>query len=422
MGSIEKRNDKIANINYYNMSLYDIGSYICPTKRAVDLKDFMLSGTECHRYYEILRKSITSAFGQMPVFIIHHKTNISSVSWNFLNSEGLGEISSGSVCYVGGRDQTYIYEPFLGMSEGRIVDILRKLAKKMDFEITSHYDNIIRGFIEILKLTDQSVSLSSFEMLCSVRTIKEFHDKLLSLSDRRQAEMIFNSFGLDKESRLEQLYILRSVIRGFIYEMAQSGWQNIFSCDKTPVNLISAVKQSGSNTFVCLCVEDIYSEVFFTYLAEEFKAMKDLSFFLIFDNIRFTDENLLNYLAHPGVNSHIGIISENLPASIRTTQDGVGFAELAERAGSIVILKHRTASAAQAFSEVIGNYDELQEQVSQGKSKENTAILSSVNQSGVQYNLINRFRVMPEHILSMAGDEVCVFDADSDSINYITIT
>ena len=33
MGSIEKRNEKIANINYYNMSLYDIGSYICPKNK-----------------------------------------------------------------------------------------------------------------------------------------------------------------------------------------------------------------------------------------------------------------------------------------------------------------------------------------------------------------------------------------------------
>lgn len=416
-GRLDNKNDVNANIlklkDKPDANLQMIYSLLCQGDTIEYLQNFLLSGSYVQENYEVLKHYISFAMGKCPILVFHHKTPIRDkiIAWHSEQNTFFPLFCNDA--------KTAVFEPFLSMRSEQIVNVLYRIAKRMEFQVTSHYNTIVRAHLKILELAGEQVCLSGLYKLCKIESIRDFYAYVRSLKSPVIAEQVLSSMGLDKEGHMEQYQLFRNVILSMAYELEQSGWSSDANAER--VNCLTIKKYESQPAPILLCsIEDTCSRVFFTYLAEEMKGMSDHDFVLILDNIRFDDEDFLQYLMHPGTNCRYGIIGENLPAMVVVKQENA-FAQLAEHIDIFLLLKHRTAEATKPFSELIGNFDAMLLHTTRGNSQDNTAIIKRNLQESNQVIVQNRYRIMPEYLINLDYRTVCVFDTGTNEIHFMTL-
>lgn len=412
--SVDRINQNSAQITNRKMSVNKIADFMFQDEQVAYLPNFFMSGSYVSDNYDLLDRYFQLAYGKCPIFVFHHNTEI--IDRLERKYGKVGENSNTNFYKLGENDSHYIYEPFSGMGDEQIVTVVHRLAKKLGYDVNSHFDSIIRCHLSIIRFINKPVNLSTLYMICKVRSLKDFHDYIVSQPDKTKGEKLFAALGLDKESRMEQYQLFRNVIITFAYEVEQSGWR--YDSKAQRVNCLSTLNENKKNPILAFAINDTYSELFFNYLVDELRRFYRIPFVLILDNIKLEDKFFCEYVLHSNAESHIGLISENLPSYIKDEKYFVG---IAEKCDFFMIFKHRTSSSAKSFSDLLGNYDMIMEQKTRGESQENFALIRKNIQTSSQQSINNRYRVMPEVIINLADNELCLFDAEENQIHFITI-
>lgn len=394
------------NQPFFRLGFDKIGEHLLSGREEL-LKNFMMSGSEISNYYQVLGQYMHCAINRQPIIIIHHHREIEHFMLDMINNVSLSVPS-----FIVGDNRDYYYEPLLDMSDDECVFVLHRLAVHCGYVVNSVFDVIAYGMLNLIHISGERTSLTTLNKICRISSIKEFFQHVSSLPNPQKCNQIIATFSLDKDSHLEQYQIFRNLIRRFAMEMKQSGWKDS-EVDSHAVNSRMLIANNG---IMIYAVEDTYSELFFDYLSIELCAFRMKPALLILDNILIRDYNFIKYLLHPGANFSIGLIADDLPSYI-IEQDNIGFNQLAERTEVILLTKHRIAPTAKAFSEVFGNFDELMEQKTSGTSREAWRLFATPTESdGTSTSIQNRYRVMPERLISMPQDSIVIFNTETNQL------
>lgn len=199
----------------------------------------------------------------------------------FFQAMGMVSLNgSGRYCKINREHQDF--EPFLGMTDMQVSKTLKVLARKLEYTLTPKFEKTINAHLEILKYLKMPVSLSGFFYLCSFRDIEEFHTNVFNLPcDEKLSRRIWNDLGVDDEDNNSQFELFRTVIRELAAEAIENGWN---SANVGKMNCLQAMRNGSA---LMLSINNMQSDIFFTYLAEELKAgIEGRECLLLLDNIK----------------------------------------------------------------------------------------------------------------------------------------
>lgn len=407
------RNMQLANVFSNSGQLEQIGGYLCAGGK---LLDFMISGgTEAEERYLPVYPVLDFIIGKMPVVVLHtnhiYMEEMVSEVWYAMRDMEEDFISPLWVC----NNDTPCFEPFYGMADMLVIAVLRQLAVKLNYIVTPRFERTVRAHLSILKELEIPNSLSGLYYLCQFYDIGEFHENVMALPcGETKARRIWADLGVDDESGNGQFDLFRAVIHNLAHDAGQSGWKSDRTvCD---CNCLQAIEKNGA---IVLSVNDMYSNLLLAYLTEELKVHTHTPFFLLIDGVKFSDENMLEYLCAQNTGCRLGIISENAVDQIGSDEDA--FFRLAERMNCFIFFKHNTGKTAAVISEVFGKYDYMKAEASQGVSRGIFSIIPRDRHEDIRYTTENRYRVMPEEILGLGSSQAIIFDTDIDQIIYFNM-
>lgn len=309
-----------------------------------------------------------------------------------------------------GAETILEFEPFYGMTDIQVITAVRQLAAALDYTVMPKLEQIVRAHMQILKELDMSVSLTGFCYLNMYTDMEEFYDNIMALPcGEKKAVRIWADLGIDDTSENNQFYLFRSVIDNFAQEMQESGWERTGDADDH--NCLLAIRHNESIT---LHINEMRSNLLFTYLAEELKACGNREYTLLIDDLKINSENFLSYLCTVKENCHIGIASKNVVSQIEKDY----FTGLCEKMECFVLFKHSTAKTAEIFAELIGCSDKIKVEATQKYTRRTLDLFYHDRQDDLRYFTENRYRVMPENIMELGLEQAIIFDTVIDEIIY----
>lgn len=358
--------------------------------------------------YEPLSSFLETVIGRIPTVIIHNQnTYIEAIAgqvWQKLRSE-----NRCTSAFVAANKTSPVYEPFLGMSDIHVISCMRQLASKLGYTPEPAFEKVIRAHLTILKELRIPTSLSGLYYLCQFTDMEEFHGNVMKLPcGEMKARIIWADMGADGDGPGNQLDLFRAVIGNLAGEAEQSAWEN-----GQRVAQVSCVRAIKNNATLALSVNDMYSDVLLTYLLEEIKGISPLPFILIIDGVHIND-CVFEYLRSAGTGCYCGIVAEN--AVELTGGDADIFSRLAERMDCFVLFKHSTGKTASVLSEIMGRYESVKAERSQGMNRGFMRILPQGQHDDVRYSTENRCRVRPEEITGLRPGQAIVFDTYTDQV------
>lgn len=376
------RNKQLPNI-YDRGTMADIVKYFYQDG---ELLNFMISGfadkkmPECYELFDEVREY---AIAQYPVLTLYRDNS---------------------------QENILEFEPFYGMTDIQIITSVRQLAIALDYTVMPKLERVIRAHMQILKELDMSVTLTGFCYLNTYTDIEEFHDNIMALPcGEKKAAGIWADLGVDDTSDNNQFDLFRSVIDNFAQEMQENGWNRVGEADDH--NCLMAIKHKESIT---LYINEIHSDLLFTYLAEELKACGNREYALLIDDLQINSENFISYLCTVKENCHIGITSKNIVSQLGKDN----FLELCEKMDNFVFFKHGTAKTAEIFAELMGCSDYMKVETSQKYTRRAFDLFYHDRQDDIRYSTENRYRVMPEDIMELGLEQAIIFDTVIDEIIY----
>lgn len=371
-------------------------------------QNFAISGgSRGGERYQPLLNVFSSAYGRMPIIMMHSGSGNQWMERTFF--QAMGMVSQNvSDKYFNINPEHPEFEPFLGMTDMQVSKTLKVLARKLEYTLTPKFEKTLNAHLEILKYLKMPVSLSGFFYLCSFRDMEEFHANVFNLPcDEKILRRIWNDLGADDEDSNSQFELFRTVIQELAAEAIESGWN---SNNVGKMNCIQAVKNGIS---MMISLNNMQSDILFTYLAEELKAaIGERECLLILDNIKIVDEDFLGLLERINGKCYCGLVSDNIVNMIGEDH----FVEIMEKMQCLVLFKHNTEPVADSFSKLIGNYECTKIQTSQGTNQEYFGILPRGRHQEISYSTETRYRVMPQQIIDQSDGQAIVFNTVTNEI------
>lgn len=397
-------NQALANIYTSRGRLDEMGAFLC--KDGVSANFIISGGSDDDERYQPLYQYLDAFVGTCPMIILHnsdiHMEAMVGQSWEY------AKVGAERPLWMVDKRRTD-FEPFLGMTPAQIFGALRQLAVKLQYTITPRFERVVRAHIRILELLDIPVSLTGFRYLCNFTDMGEFNDNVLSLPrSEQEARRIWADLGADSEDSNSQFDLFRTIISHLAEEAGHSGWEDNNSI--ASLNILAALQQ---NATLLLSVNDLYADLLMPYLVEELKTA-DRPFILLVDNLSLRDENMKEYLRHPGPNCTCGIIAENVVESIGGEE--ADFLRFTERMNCFLFFKHSTGKTAQTLSEIMGRFEYTRMDVAEGTNRGFFSFLPRDKHQDVHYTTENRYRIMPEEITGLRPGQAIVFETGSDQI------
>lgn len=398
---VDSTNLRISNNFMSGGKLERIAAYLCPQGNP---SNFIISGGMCgDEKYQSIYPILDNMMGKYPIIVLHNNDRYMEKMliqlWKNRENE--------KIPYWLVNQSINKFEPFYGMAEMQIITIFRQLARKLDYKITPKFEKVIRAHIFILKQLKIAVSLSGFYYLCSFLDMGEFHDNIMQLScDEKTAQRIWTDMGVNEEDN--QFDLFRTVVNNLAFDASYNGWNPDNSIDE--INCIQAIK---NNAVLSIAINDMHTNLLFSYFLEEFRANR-YPFILILDGIKITDQQFVEYLINGNSGCFCGILTPNIAELFEDNENK--FSQLMERINCFVIFKHSTGRAATIISEILGKYDYIKVEKSEGEGKKFFDFLPNSTHKDTRYTMENRYRVMPEEITSLKPKQAIIFDTLSDQI------
>lgn len=403
---IEKYNQRLSNIRYDKGRLDGVGWYLCPNGEP---RNFLISGgSQPDERYEPLVPFFESLIGRVPIVVVHNQNSYIEAIVNQLWRQATSNGAAGGPLVIANA-QNPVYEPFFGMSDIRVVACLRQLAMKLGYTVLPAFEKVARAHLAVLRELHIPNSLSGLYYLCQFSDMGQFHRNIMALPcGQAKANIIWADMDTGSDSAGGQLDLFRSVVLNLAGEAMQSGWK-----DDRQVAQVTGVRAIENNATLTLSVNDMNCDIFLSYLVEELKENNRSPYVLIIDGVHINDR-MFDYLRTAGMGCRCGIVAEN--AIELTGGDTESFLRLAEKMGCFVLFKHSTGKTASVLSEVMGRYDSMKRETSQGSNRGLFKILPQGRHDDVRYSTENRYRVMPEEITGLGPGQAIVFDTQTDQI------
>ena len=400
-----KRNQSLSNVRFDKGALDGLGWYLCPNGSP---RDFIISGgAQPDERYEPLFSFFTMVLGRLPTIVIHNRNSyleaIVNQAWQQVTANN-GNVNP----LVYANTSNPIYEPFYGFSDIQVITCLRQLTTKLGYTAAPTFEKVVRAHLAILKELHIPTSLSGLYYLCQFTDMGEFYRNIMALPcGEVRAKSIWADLGTNPEDSSGQFDLFRAVINNLAGEAEQSNWNT--SRSVAQVNSLRAIQQ---NATLVLSVNDMYSDLFLTYLVEELRSNHS-PFILIIDGVRINDR-VFDYLRTSGSGCYCGIVAENAVELVGG--DAETFSRLAEKMDCFIFFKHATGKTASILSEVIGKYDRVKAETSRGTNRGFFHILPQGTHDDVRYSTENRYRVMPEEITGLYPGQAIIFDTPTDRV------
>ena len=400
----QQDNQQAANIWTDQGPLEGLSSYICPGGKP---KNFIISGVSSSCPFLPLGPLLQGLLGHVPIILLHNNdqdlARFAAACWE-------NTVPPSAVpLWVVGRSSP-LYEPFLGMSDDQLCRVLRDMARILGYTAAPSFDRVARSHLRVLRQLGIPNSLSGLHYLCRFQDLGELHDNVLALPcGTPEAQRIWAGMGADVESGESQFDLLRSVVNSFAGEIAGSGYDP--DNQISSVNILSAM-QTGA--MLVLDVNEHGGELVLPYLAEELKLCSSCAFLLVIDGIDL-DDSLSDFLCSQGNNCVFGILGGNVAGMAGSREQ---FLRLASQAELLISYKHGIAGTAQTISEALGRFDFVRVDRSSGRGRSAFSFLPRDVHQGESVVTENRYRVMPEEIQRLTGDQAIVLDVETDRIIY----
>lgn len=400
---VQKDNLRMSNVFYEHGSVDSISSYLYPN--GVPSNFILSGGIYADDRYAPLYQVFDCSIGKLPIIVLHsgdiHIEAIASDSWSAVGSPVPLWIANQSMP---------LFEPLYGLSYTQVVTTFRKLATLLNYGVTPRFERVVYAHLQILQKLGIPTSLSGFHYLCQFQDMGEFYQNIMDLPcDEQVSRRIWVDLGADDESSNGQFDLFRAVVNNLAHDMEQSGWTPDNSVSN--INCLEAIRQDA---VMLLSVNDMYTDLLLAYLTEELKAHGNKPFILLVDGIKIKDEGFHGFLCSPNTGAYVGIIGENAVEQVNINGDG--FRKLSERMNCMVFFKHSTGKTAEIISEAIGKFDYEKVERSYGTHRGFFNLLPKDKHDDIRFSMENRFRVMPEEIISLSPGQAIVFDTVSDQV------
>ena len=404
--ALTRGNDRLSNVSAARGSDDALCELLFPNGIPAD---FIISGgvTEGDRYRSI-PAVLARLVGRLPVIVLHGGSPFTEELAN--RAIGYMPPERRVPLWITNRKETNL-EPFLGMEPNEVVMACRQMAELLNYTVTARFERIIRAYLDILRLIRVPVSLSGLSYLCGITDIGEFHDNIMELPcNRREQERIWAELGLEDDAGYEQHAQFRTLIANLSAEAERCGWN-----PDRQVGFANCIRAIDNHAVLTVNVFESGYGLMLRYLARELSTQSNRAFFLLIDNVRLQDEELLKLLCSPGKNFCVGIIAGD---AVHLLGSEELFFRLAERMHCFVLYKHRVARTAQTLSELVGKYEKTKTDYSEGRGRGFGRLLPDNVHRDVRYSTENSFRIMPEEFTALGEGQAILFDTQMDRIIY----
>lgn len=407
---IQGANKELSNVYTMRGSTEALSEYLFSENGM--LQNFIISGgNDPMERYDPIYPFLEEIIGRLPVIVLHARDNImESLAYNccydIVNSNGT--VENMPVCVINQSNRNF--EPFYGMTDMQTVTVCRQLAVKLGYTVTPRFDRVVRAHMAILTQLKIPISLSGFYYLCQFHDMGEFFDNILALPcGEMSARRLWADLGVEDSPVNNQFDLFRVVINNLAQDAEQSGWNPNNYIGET--NCITAIE---NNVMLLMAINNMYTDLLLTYITAELKSAHRQDFMLLIDGITFKDESLSEYLLMRRQGCCFGIVAENV-IDLFGGNENVFF-RIAEKTNCFILFKHGTGKNAEFLSEVIGRFDAVKVESSNGTSYGMFGIFPNSYSQSIEYHTENRYRVMPEEIISLYPGQAIIFDTVTDRI------
>lgn len=374
------------------------------------VRNFAISGQGNKEH--MIAHVLGAVAGRMPVVVLHNNNNgmmaeIASVWTQEFGSLDYAEDGPLWSCSTGQ------FEPFLGMEEQDIVQILKNLTDVAGYTATASFERVVKAHLSILRHMGCAYSLSGLHYLCGFEDLEEFQSNILALDcSPMEKNRIIANLGLSSEKDREQFEQFRSMIFRMAYEAGKSGWNP--DGEVGSMSITTALKNRAMMT---ISVSATKSPFLLAYLGQELQLHSDEQCLLLIDDIYLEHSGILSVLRETGYDFRFGILSSNILEMI--SKDTAEAQRFCENFDLIVLLRHNVATTADALSVLLGNEEITKESQTSGSGKEFFAWLPASKHKSVTYSVEEQRRVKPDQILDLMDGQAIVFRTDSNEIIFL---
>ena len=391
---LARLNMQNADITHYTGSVDALGAYVFPSGWKTN---FLVSGGFSANRLPALGAALLDSMGQMPVIVLHN--GFPGVETAFADILRVLEHEGISVTYAAVDQHHPELEPFYGMAEGDVLSCLRKMAVKLNYEASALFDTTARAFFKILNLSNIPLCLSGLYYLCSIAHQGELHKLVHSLPiSEADARLLWSEVNSSENDGPYKQF--QSVVKAFADEASHSGW--VGGHGNATVNCLAAEKLGAS---LLLTLDDGHAELMSIYLAEEIKLLRGPALILLYDITPGVE--LVDAIVNQSGRLYFGILGDHVASLFRAKPEQ--FSDVTSRVGSMILFHHNTAEAAEPYSKIIGQYDEIRQEQNVGQNRQFGAILPQGRNDGVVYRQQTVFRVKPQDITSLNPGEAFVY-------------
>lgn len=291
------------------------------------------------------------------------------------------------------------------VSQQGIVNTLELIAKQMDYDCPPQFDRTVKIMNSLAKEFGYAEGLAGLSKLASLSYV-ELRGKIREHLGSNIESALAND--MEVSGRPECFYLFQAVVQKLAYEAKRNG--GAIDGIENSRNIISCIEAINNRDSLFLELRCGLTELIEQCICSELKESRISRFLLVIDGIRISQNGLGDLINSQ--NFKWGLISEDVFPVLGEKL----FAVSAEKAETIMVLKHKTGPAAEHFSELIGSQDIQMNETSEGTAKEAFKILPGSTHKETRYSIENRFRVMPERIMELKSGEAILFDTTQNRL------
>lgn len=332
----------------------------------------------------------------LPVVMLH--------SCNFELANEILAASAGYPCAIVNNSSAN-FSPFIGLNDYEAIDIIMdSIPEKFDLKQNGRY--YLEAVTDIMTANHISSSFRNY-LTCP-------HDTLLDRVDNAlMAGKLTDSAAQSIKSKImvgqSEYYKIDSFLRGLSKQMGNS-LHNKKTAQK-PVSIYKTISEKG---IVSIDVGPNFNSIYLDFLVEQIKtaAQRGNPFMLVLDSMRLSENKKIKELISGGINNIPLVVScDDLVSSCGGNQDL--FNAVVGSARQMFIFSHTSATSANYWSAVIGEYERIDENISRTKDT-SEQVFSAASLYSPEPRRSNRtistskrrdFVVPPEKIASMQNNE-----------------
>jgi hypothetical protein len=161
-----------------------------------------------------------------------------------------------------------------------------------------------------------------------------------------------------------------------------------------------------------MAVDDMNIPLLRNYIGTELKLLSRSKFLLILDSVRLIDSSFVDALSF-SQGFRFGIICKNLYGNAGSREDTL--INIGENIHRWILLKHRTWSAAEAVSKLIGTAQ--LEQIAETRTQ--SRFWLDPPEKSTTYSSDTQYRLRPEYLQELGNNEAILFDTLDNSLTRV---